>query len=67
MKWKATAACETCIQMMLDTMMNIYLKNLIEADCRASQLRVLRQGPPIYLEVSEEHKSDMEGRIRYDG
>lgn len=32
-------------------MMETYLKNLIEADCRASQLRVLAQGPPVYIEV----------------
>lgn len=32
-------------------MMPTYLKNLLEADCRASQLRVLAQGPPIWIHV----------------
>lgn len=32
-------------------MMPTYLKNLLEADCRASQLRVLAQGPPVYVSV----------------
>lgn len=31
--------------------MPTYLKNLLEADCRASQLRVLAEGPPIYVKV----------------
>ncbi|CBK20653.2 uncharacterized protein [Blastocystis hominis] len=33
-------------------MMPTYLKNLLEADCRASQLRVLAEGPPIYVKES---------------
>ena len=33
-------------------MMPTYLKNLLEADCRASQLRVLAEGPPIYVKVA---------------
>lgn len=38
--------------MFLHDMMPNYKKNLLEADCRASQLRVLAQGPPIYVKVS---------------
>ena len=37
--------------MFIKDMMPNYRKNLLEADCRASQLRVLAQGPPIYVKV----------------
>ena len=40
-----------CVEQFLTNMMSIYKKNLLEADCRASQLRVLAQGPPIYVAV----------------
>lgn len=44
--------CEECTELFVTTMMQTYLKNLLEADCRASQLRVLAQGPPVYVSVS---------------
>lgn len=39
------------MELFITTMMPTYLKNLLEADCRASQLRVLAQGPPIWIHV----------------
>ena len=50
--WTPCLICETCVELFIKDMMPTYLKNLLEADCRASQLRVLAQGPPIYVKVS---------------
>ena len=49
--WTPCLICETCVELFIKDMMPTYLKNLLEADCRASQLRVLAQGPPIYVKV----------------
>ena len=49
--WNTCIICEMCVEQFLTNMMSIYKKNLLEADCRASQLRVLAQGPPIYVAV----------------
>ena len=49
--WNTCIICEMCVEQFLTNMMSIYKKNLLEADCRASQLRVLAQGPPIYIAV----------------
>ena len=51
-KWIPCIICETCVEMFIKDMMPNYRKNLLEADCRASQLRVLAQGPPIYVKVA---------------
>lgn len=48
-EWIPCIVCEQCVELFITTMMPTYLKNLLEADCRASQLRVLAQGPPIYV------------------
>ena len=58
--------CEMCTEQFLTNMMKIYKKNLLEADCRASQLRVLAQGPPIYIAVFDEltRSNDLLGRFR---
>lgn len=50
-KWNPCIICENCTEQLLKDMMPTYLKNLLEADCRASQLRVLAEGPPIYVKV----------------
>ncbi|KAK8795067.1 hypothetical protein WA588_003918 [Blastocystis sp. NMH] len=47
--WIPCIICQNCVEMFLHDMMPNYKKNLLEADCRASQLRVLAQGPPIYV------------------
>ena len=49
--WTPCMICQECVELFIKDMMPTYLKNLIEADCRASQLRVLAQGPPIYVKV----------------
>ena len=41
--------CEDCVETFIKNSMPIYLDNLLKADCRASQLRVLAMGPPIYV------------------
>lgn len=53
-KWIPCIICETCVELFLKDMMPNYRKNLLEADCRASQLRVLAQGPPVYVKVTLE-------------
>lgn len=50
-EWIPCIVCEQCVELFITTMMPTYLKNLLEADCRASQLRVLAQGPPVYVSV----------------
>lgn len=50
--WIPCIICQNCVEMFLHDMMPNYKKNLLEADCRASQLRVLAQGPPVYVKVS---------------
>lgn len=50
-KWIPCMICEDCVETFIKNSMPIYLDNLLKADCRASQLRVLAMGPPIYVKV----------------
>ncbi|KAK8803737.1 hypothetical protein WA158_001431 [Blastocystis sp. Blastoise] len=51
--WIPCQACDDCIEIIRSGAMKRYLHDLLHADCRRSQLRVLHKGPPYYLDMSE--------------
>lgn len=50
MKWHASLFCTSVVKQLVQTQFHNYMKSVQQPDCKAELRRLLKKGPPIYVE-----------------